>query len=409
MKGYKDKMGKLFKDTSVIEEPFKLPEGWKWVRLEEIVNPRREIVESSEFDLYDVYVGLEHISPDSIKLLTYTSPREVKSSKSKFCKGDILYGKLRPYLNKVVVSCENGICSTDILVLVPNKDVYSKYVAFFMKSNFFLDKATRTMSGTNLPRTSWTKIKNFLIPLPFKDGKPDLEKQKQIVDKIESLFSRIDRAMELRRKALEETKQLFNSVLNKIFREAEENKEGWRWVMLSDLLDKKNKYSLGKVKKKDYKPFGKYPIVDQGEKFIAGYYDDDSLVYKGDLPVIVLGDHTLNLKYIDFPFIQGADGLKIIVPKKNIVYPKYLYHVLSWTKPKTKRYSRHWKIIKNIYLPIPLKNGKPDLQKQKEIAEYLDRLHEKIKRLEELQQKQLEKFKELKESILNKAFRGELV
>ncbi|WP_048057825.1 hypothetical protein [Methanothermococcus okinawensis] len=67
------------------------------------------------------------------------------------------------------------------------------------------------------------------------------------------------------------------------------------------------------------------------------------------------------------------------------------------------------KEAKNLLIPIPYKDGKPDLQKQKEIAKYLENLHNKIKRLENLQEKQLNLFKELKESILNKAFKGELV
>ena len=185
--------------------------------------------------------------------------------------------------------------------------------------------------------------------------------------------------------------------------------EGWRLVKVEDALNNKAKFKIGKLKSSDYLKEGAYPIIDQGQKFIAGYHNDESLLYDGQLPIIALGDHTLNIKYIDFRFIQGADGLKILIPNKNIIYEKYLYYSLEFFKPKVEKYSRHYKIIKNLLIPIPYKDNAPDLQRQKEIAEYLDNLHNKIKRLEELQEKQLNLFKELKESILNKAFKGELV
>jgi len=112
-------------------------------------------------------------------------------------------------------------------------------------------------------------------------------------------------------------------------------------------------------------------------------------------------------------------SLGLIKYKKNIVYGYYLRYFLD----SPEAYKQYEKIkavgshthklnlrdIPKILIPIPFKNGKPDLEKQKEIAEYLDNLHNKIKQLEELQQIQIEKFKQLKESILNKAFRGELV
>ena len=103
-----------------------------------------------------------------------------------------------------------------------------------------------------------------------------------------------------------------------------------------------------------------------------------------------------------------------IYPKENILRD-YLYRVLpsldynKYINPAIKGNTLNKEILKNLLIPIPYKDNKPDLQKQKEIAEYLDNLHNKIKKLEELQEKQLNLFKELKESILNKAFKGELV
>ena len=276
----------------------------------------------------------------------------------------------------------------------------NKYVHYFL----YFEDLEKYCSGATRLKLNQKMLKNLLIPIPYKDNKPDLQKQKEIVNKIETLFNNINKAIELRQKAINETKDLFNSVLNKIFKDEE-----FKLVKVEDALNNKAKFKIGKLKSSDYLKEGAYPIIDQGQKFIAGYHNDESLLYDGQLPIIALGDHTLNIKYIDFRFIQGADGLKILIPNKNIVYEKYLYYSLEFFKPKVIKYSRHYKIIKNLLIPIPYKDNAPDLQKQKEIAEYLDNLHNKIKKLEELQEKQLNLFKELKESILNKAFKGELV
>jgi len=181
--------------------------------------------------------------------------------------------------------------------------------------------------------------------------------------------------------------------------------EGWKWVRLSDVLDKKAKFNLGKVKNKDYLTLGKYPIIDQGEKFIAGYFNKENLLYNGKLPVIIIGDHTLKVKYVDFPFIQGGDGLKILIPQDTIVYPKYLYFMIVFAKPKVKTYSRHWKIIKNLLIPIPIKNGKPDLEKQKQIVERVETIFKEIDKAIALRQKALEDTKKLFENVLNKIFK----
>ena len=76
----------------------------------------------------------------------------------------------------------------------------------------------------------------------------------------------------------------------------------------------KRRISVGKVKKRDYLPQGKFPIIDQSQDFIGGYSNNESLVYKGKLPVIIFGDHTRVFKFIDFPFICGADGTKVLLP-----------------------------------------------------------------------------------------------
>ena len=86
--------------------------------------------------------------------------------------------------------------------------------------------------------------------------------------------------------------------------------EDWEVVIFENAISKK-RIKVGKTKQQDYKTFGKYPVVDQSKNYIAGYSDEDNKVYQGPLPVIIFGDHTRIFKFIDFPFIIGADGVKI--------------------------------------------------------------------------------------------------
>lgn len=120
-----------------------------------------------------------------------------------------------------------------------------------------------------------------------------------------------------------------------------------------------------KTQQKDYLSSGLYPIVDQGKDLIGGYTDDASRLCKVEPPVIVFGDHTRAVKYIDFPFAMGADGTKILVPKKGDD-SRYLYHAIKAIKIEEAGYSRHFKFLKEARIPLP------PLEEQKRIAKILD-------------------------------------
>jgi type I restriction enzyme S subunit len=96
-----------------------------------------------------------------------------------------------------------------------------------------------------------------------------------------------------------------------------------------------------KLKKENYKPIGEYPIIDQGHKFIIAYSDDKNALIKKDLYVI-FGDHTELFKFVDFGFIQGADGIKILKTKQNVLNTKYFYYAVSNYYIQTGKYTRHF-------------------------------------------------------------------
>ena len=129
-----------------------------------------------------------------------------------------------------------------------------------------------------------------------------------------------------------------------------------------------------KLKKTDYKIQGKIPIIDQGEEYIAGYTDLNEYLSKDEY--ILFGDHSEIIKYVNFEFIQGADGLKIL-KTKNQIKTKYIYYCFNNFYKKENGYKRHWSNAKMILVPIP------PLEVQKEIVRILDNYTKSVEELKE--------------------------
>jgi len=142
------------------------------------------------------------------------------------------------------------------------------------------------------------------------------------------------------------------------------------------------------IAKKDYLENGKYPVIDQGQKFIIGYSNSEDKLFT-NTPIIIFGDHTRILKYIDFNFIIGADGTKILTPIDDSIDTKYAYYQLLYTRIESLGYSRHYKLLKEKTFI------KPPLKKQKTIAKTLD----KAKELIALRKESIEKLDVLAKSL----------
>lgn len=135
-----------------------------------------------------------------------------------------------------------------------------------------------------------------------------------------------------------------------------------------------------KVPKNAYELEGDIPVIDQSQNFIAGYTTPENQMTSVELPVIIFGDHTKAVKYIDFPFALGADGVKVLKVQDRFL-PKYLYWILKDTQIPDAGYSRHFKFLKE-------KNfAKPSIEEQQKIVEQRD--------LQELIQQKRERQREL--------------
>ena len=183
---YYEKIGK--KIVCIEDEvPFEIPNSWVWARLGAIVDfSKSQTISSSMLDMDSWILDLEDIEKDSGRLLQKKRMKDLlsKSDKHLFYKGNVLYSKLRPYLNKVIVADEDGACTTEILAF-DFGHIYNKYAQAYLMSPFFVDYANSDSYGIKMPRLGSKRGNNALFPLPpFKE-------QQRIVAQIEKLFEQL--------------------------------------------------------------------------------------------------------------------------------------------------------------------------------------------------------------------------
>lgn len=126
--------------------------------------------------------------------------------------------------------------------------------------------------------------------------------------------------------------------------------EGWEWVHLPDIYYSISE-SSNKIKSSEILLEGKHPVIEQSQEFISGYCNEERLLIKLDKPVIVFGDHTRNIKFIDFDFVVGADGVKILSPL--LICERYFFWQLRSYKLDTRGYARHFKVLNSRLFALP--------------------------------------------------------
>ena len=184
--------------------------------------------------------------------------------------------------------------------------------------------------------------------------------------------------------------------------------ENWTFIKLESFT-----HSIGnknnQIQSKDIKKSGKYPVVSQSQNLIDGYHDDNTKlihIVEND-PIILFGDHTRNIKLINFSFIIGADGTKLFKP--IFVNINYLFYCLTYVayKLRNRGYARHYSLLKSEYIPLP------PLEEQQRIVDKINSfepLLEKYDKVEkELSKLEKEFSEKLKKSILQYAIEGKLV
>ena len=273
-----------------------------------------------------------------------------------------------------------------------NEDIglLPEFTKYLFRGHFMRKSISKTASGVTRFNISKERFKKIQIPIPPLSVQQEIVR---ILDKFTQLEAELKIELETELDCRKRQYEYYRDMLL-TFNEV----GGARALIFSDLQWK----TLGevvetitaptKLKRGEYQQIGKIPIIDQGMDFIAGYTDKDCKTLKADTYVL-FGDHSENIKYVDFSFIQGADGLKILRPKKDNA--KYIYYTFINFYRKQLSYKRHWSVAKETLIPIP------PIEEQERIAGILDKfdtlvnsISEGLPREIELRRKQYEYYRE---------------
>jgi len=220
--------------------------------------------------------------------------------------------------------------------IIPKAGYDLKFISYALKSLNLKTYAT----GAAIPHIYFKDYGKAVIPVPR------LEDQERIVEELDLLSGIIDK----KKAQLKELDALAQATFYDMFGDPITNDKGWEQFPFMSCIEKvsyTNKVPSGECLKE-----GKYPVVSQDSDFICGYWDDKSDVFTVSKPIVIFGDHTRILKYIDFDFVLGADGVKILSPADNINARYFLYCLKSFNIPSL-GYSRHFKLLKELSIPVP--------------------------------------------------------
>ena len=254
---------------------------WKNVQLKEIASLRRENIKP-ENDLYSSYVGLEHIDSGESQLNRWGDASEVRSTKSRFYPDDVLYGKLRAYLDKAVISEMEGICSTDILVVTASSKTLPRFLVYLLHTSSLISHAVATSTGVNHPRTSWNSLGKFTFALP------PLPEQRAIAHVLQT----IQEAKAARQRELALERERKAALMDYLFSygtkdeprkqtEIGEIPESWEVVRLEDVCT----FTTGKLNSEQATADGQYPFFTCSQETfrIDSYsFDQEAILLAGN-------------------------------------------------------------------------------------------------------------------------------
>ena len=185
------KKQKVLPEITEDEIPFEIPDTWKWVRLGEIstYSQTKMKINVAEIETPMWSLDLEDIEKESGKIIrrVMTNDRKISGEKIIFKKGQILYSKLRPYLKKILIAPDNGVCSSELVPFDMIGNCDSRFIVYVLKSTYVDFLINSVTYGVKMPRVGTDTMINLLIPLP------PLAEQKRIVEKIEELLPLVER------------------------------------------------------------------------------------------------------------------------------------------------------------------------------------------------------------------------
>ncbi|WP_210452941.1 restriction endonuclease subunit S [Pantoea ananatis] len=351
-----------------------LPEGWQIVKFGDIAKHVSKRVEPSETDL-EIYVGLEHLDPDSLKIKRHGTPSDVEGQKLLVKKGQIIFGKRRAYQRKVAVADWDCICSAHAMVLEANSSkVIPEFLPFFMQSDVFMNRAVAISEGSLSPTIKWKTLatQTFLFP-SISQQKKMLKVFQSIEETIRQCWRLINSSITLRSATRAEILYKGGNSKNLISTHWGNIPEGWEIKPLSYLATINPTYRYG----------------DQSEVTFCemATLATDSMKITGDLSIKKIGGGGSRFKNGDILFARitpcaengkmaivdflednsvGQGSTEFIVLSPKNISSEYLYHLCRTNRVRqfainnmegsTGRQRIPAQVFESIMLPVPPKS-----------------------------------------------------
>ena len=195
--------------NEIFQPGMEIPPSWRKISMEKILQPRKQ--KDIPLNFPDLpYIGMEHVSRDTGLIDSFGSSSDYRSSAPRVHKGDVLYGRLRPYLNKVAITQCDAFASGEFIVLPPNKEINGKFLQLRLLSQDFVEFAG-TLDTGDRPRVSWEQIAQFEISLP------PIDEQIKLIEILEDHLSRLDASVTLADTMEKQSSGLRRSLLQAAF------------------------------------------------------------------------------------------------------------------------------------------------------------------------------------------------
>ena len=342
---------------------------------------------AKDYDGFNKYIRITDISETSNKFIPnpLTSPDGDLEDKYKLKKGDIVFARTGASTGKTYLYDDNdrNLYFAGFLIKFHIDNADPKFIFYNTLKEEYLNWVSVMSVRSGQPGINSNEYKKLPIILP------SLDEQNKISNFLTSIDKKID-LLERKHQFYQEFKkflmqQIFTQKLRFNFT------DDWNYMNFSEIF-KSVSTKKYQIKSADILDKGDFEVIDQGQDEIAGYFNDKTKLCQ-ELPIIIYGDHTTFVKFRDKPFIVGADGVKLLIPKFN-ANPKYLFYALEHFNIKPEGYKRHFSIIKKIKLPIPT------LEEQNEISEIFTYIDIKLK----YTKIQLQETEEFKKGLLQQMF-----
>lgn len=360
------------------------------------------------------YLGLEHIESGTGRFDLSANNPDAKSSTFRFSSKHVLYGRLRPYLKKVALPKSNGRCSTEIFPILPKDGVDRRYLAYWLLSDATTEAINATCTGARMPRANMDAVLDLQIHVP------PLTEQHRIVALIDEAFAGIAIAKVNAEKSLRNAAEALESTSQQILDAA-----GGSEFPLESIAAEDCSLSYGIVQPGDDVADG-LPVVRPVDLTrdvitLAGLKRIDPELAKGyrrtelqggELLLCVRG--TTGTISTASPELKGANVTRGIVPirfKPDVIAANFGYHLMTSAKVQSQIREKTYGTalmqinigdLRNVSAKIPA------LPKQQKLAGQLDSLRQEVAHLQSLATRKLAALDELKQSLLQRAFSGQL-